>query len=193
MPYWDHTLIERHPFPGGVPRVAPGLSIHWGEDSPNPSRRPMASEEPCGAGGLPEWRRWTAWMVQVDRLGGAGAIFSWWPAPLVNYKFLIFNLLIIHHGAGDQHFSAPAPRRATGRVVSSMEKADLHGWNCVFAGSSMKKPCFHGWDCDRGENVRLMFVKDSKWNRKMAWFVWFFYICRWSSQVMVELDYELRV
>ena len=33
-----------HSFLGGVPRVAPWLSIHWGEDSPNPFRRPMASE-----------------------------------------------------------------------------------------------------------------------------------------------------
>ena len=57
MPYWDHTLKERHPSPGGVPRVVPGLSIHWEEFSPKPFRRPMASGEPCGAGGPPEWRR----------------------------------------------------------------------------------------------------------------------------------------
>ena len=68
-------------------------------------------------------------VAQVGCLSGAGAIFSWRPAPPRSDKFLIFNLLIIQHGAGPGYFSAPAPRRATkkafrgtGRCFTSMSR-----------------------------------------------------------------------
>ncbi len=108
------ALIERHPSLGAF-RVWPQGCLFIGKSSPqNPSVGRWPPENP---------------VAQVDRPSGAGAIFSWRPAPLVNYKFLIFNLLIIHHGAGDQHFSAPAPCRATkkafrgtGRCFTSMSR-----------------------------------------------------------------------
>ena len=68
-----------------------------------------------GAGGLSGWRRWTARVAQVDCQGGAGGLS------------LILSLLVISPGAGPLHFFAPAPFRATEMVVSSMEKAGLHG------------------------------------------------------------------
>ncbi len=75
-----------------------------------------------GAGGLSGWRRWTARVAQVDCQGGAGGLSGW-----RRCGFLILSLLVISPGAGPLHFFAPAPFRATEMVVSSMEKAGLHG------------------------------------------------------------------
>ena len=86
---------------------------------------PVYKHRQGGAGGLPVWRRWTVRVAQVDCQSGAGAIFSWLPAPLSNDIFLILSLLVISPGAGPLHFFAPAPFRATEMVVSSMEKAGV--------------------------------------------------------------------
>jgi len=40
---------------------------------------------------------------------GAGADFSWFPAPSEKDKLLTFRILIIFGGAGSLHFFAPAP------------------------------------------------------------------------------------
>ena len=121
------ALIERHPSLGAF-RVWPQGCLFIGKSSPqNPSVGRWPPENRAFFSGCNHCLK--ARMAQVGCPNGAGAVFSWRPAPPKRGKLLIFRLLLVRSGARPQHFSAPAPCRATkkafrgtGRCFTSMSR-----------------------------------------------------------------------